>query len=193
MILFLDFDGVLHSIQAEEGEGFQHIPALEAVLRDHPSVNIVISSSWRYHESLEQLRLRFSDDIAKRIIDVTPTLEPTWQQFARFLEISAWLEKNDYFGDWIALDDQYIEFPKIGEGLDLRIDRENFEIEKSYHPNLIWCHKRYGLRQCNLDELRWRLASCPELKATLVDAILAATIKAKADLVARLGKYDGES
>ena len=186
MIIFLDFDGVLHSIQAEEGEGFQHIPALEAVLRDHPSVNIVITSSWRYHENLEQLRLRFSPDIRPRIIDVTPTLEPTWQQFARFLEISAWIEKNDYYGDWIALDDQYIEFPKIGEGLDLRIDREcsaNFEIEKSYHPNLIWCHKRYGLRQCNLDELRWRLARCPKLKAILVDAIL---IKAKADLVARL-------
>ena len=156
MILFLDFDGVLHTIQATESEGFAHVPALEAVLREFPSVQIVISSSWRYHENLEQLRLRFSPDIAARIIGVTPALEPSWQEYARFLEISAWIEQNDYCGDWLALDDQYGEFPQIGEGLDIQ-EHENFDIEQKWHPNLIWCRKRYGLRQLNLDELRRRL------------------------------------
>lgn len=60
MILFLDFDGVLHSTQAIEADGsifrenaFKLIPALEAVLRDFPVVLIVISSVWRNFERLD--------------------------------------------------------------------------------------------------------------------------------------------
>ena len=120
MILFLDFDGVLHHIRARYNEGFQHVPALETVLRDFPLVKIVISSSWRYHENLEQLREHFSPDIAERIIGVTPTIEPTWQEHARFKEISAWIEMNAYTGEWLAIDDQYGEFPQVGEGKDIQ-------------------------------------------------------------------------
>jgi HAD domain in Swiss Army Knife RNA repair proteins len=156
MIIFIDFDGVLHGVQAIESEGFAHVQALEVVLREFPDVQIVISSSWRYHENLDQLRAHFSADIAKRIVGVTPTLMPTWQEYARFLEISAWIEQNDYWGDWIAIDDQYGEFPQVGEGLDIQ-EQENFNINQKWHPNLIWCRKRFGLRQVNLDELRRRL------------------------------------
>ena len=157
MIIFLDFDGVTHTIQSSELGYFQHVPALEEVLREFPSVQIVISSSWRFFEDFEQLKSHFSPALRERIIDVTPTLEPNWLHHARFLEISAWIDQNDYWGDWLALDDQYGEFPQIGEGLDIQ-ERENFEIEQKWHPNLIWCRKRYGLRQSNLDELRRRLA-----------------------------------
>ena len=45
MIIFLDFDGVTHTIQSSELGYFQHVPALEEVLREFPSVQIVISSS----------------------------------------------------------------------------------------------------------------------------------------------------
>ena len=156
MIIFLDFDGVTHTIQSSELGYFQHVPALEEVLREFPSVQIVISSSWRFFEDFEQLKSHFSPAFRERIIDVTPTLEPNWLHHARFLEISAWIEQNDYWGDWLALDDQYGEFPQIGEGLDIQ-ERENITINQKWHPNLIWCRKRYGLRQSNLDELRRRL------------------------------------
>lgn len=156
MIIFLDFDGVLHHIRAHEHEGFQHVPALENVLLDFLSVQIVISSSWRYFESLEQLKEHFSPDIAERIIDVTPTLEPTWQQYARFKEISAWISENNYKGDWLAIDDQYGEFPKVGEGLD--IQECDFEIKDAWHPNLVWSRKQFGLRAKDLDYLRLRLS-----------------------------------
>ena len=159
MILFLDFDGVTHPIQASEAGYFQHAPALENVLRDFPLVQIVISSSWRFFEDFEQLKSHFSPAFRERIIDVTPTLEPNWLHHARFLEISAWIEKNDYWGDWIALDDQYTEFPQVGEGLDVQ-EHKTIEPKQAWHPNLIWCHRRMGLRQCNLDELRRRLESC---------------------------------
>ena len=49
MILFLDFDGVLHPEPCDEdGEPFCNLPALEAILRDFPAVEIVISSMWRF-------------------------------------------------------------------------------------------------------------------------------------------------
>ena len=49
--LFLDFDGVLHP--QYDGEPtpkevcFCHLPRFEAVMRRHPGVQIVISSTWR--------------------------------------------------------------------------------------------------------------------------------------------------
>jgi hypothetical protein len=49
MILFLDFDGVLHpeydGQAAPADVVFCHLPRFEAVMRDHPEVEIVISST----------------------------------------------------------------------------------------------------------------------------------------------------
>ena len=76
MILFLDFDGVLHPEydgQATPADVvFCHLPRFEAVMRDYPEVEIVISSMWREQFPLDALRARFSPDIAGRIIGATP-------------------------------------------------------------------------------------------------------------------------
>jgi hypothetical protein len=47
MILFLDFDGVLHAAGNTPGglDNFKKLPLLEAWLREHDHVNVVISSS----------------------------------------------------------------------------------------------------------------------------------------------------
>lgn len=59
MILFLDFDGVLHPEydgQATPADVvFCHLPRFEAVMRDHPEVEIVISSMWREQFPLDAL------------------------------------------------------------------------------------------------------------------------------------------
>ena len=55
--LFLDFDGVLHSISGYRDEPFCRLPLLEEVLVD-ADVDIVISSSWRFQYSLEALKDR---------------------------------------------------------------------------------------------------------------------------------------
>ena len=76
MILFLDFDGVLHP----EGEGhlpndgtdFCFLPRLEELLREFPHVRIVISSSWRERLAYPTLLKPFSEDIRARIIGTTP-------------------------------------------------------------------------------------------------------------------------
>jgi len=117
MILFLDFDGVLHpqfprkDRSEAENKPFAYVPRLEGVLRDFPHVDIVISSSWRTFSSLAQIQARFSPDIAQRIIGVIPTLKQTefgvaYAERVRNREVRAWIEahgRNDE--PWVALDD----------------------------------------------------------------------------------------
>jgi hypothetical protein len=105
MILFLDFDGVLHTINRSRGT-FEHLVLFESVLRDFPQVDIVISSAWREDHSLEELQSFFSTDIRRRIIDATPVLHHLSQRHLRQAEIMLWLREvgREYEG-WVALDD----------------------------------------------------------------------------------------
>ena len=52
--LFLDFDGVLHSMSGYRDQPFCRLPLLEEVLVN-TDVDIVISSSWRFQYSLDEL------------------------------------------------------------------------------------------------------------------------------------------
>ena len=117
MILFLDFDGVLHP----EGEGhlpsdsreFCFLPRLEKLLRQFSDVNVVISSAWRVRVSYEALVAPFAEDIRSRIIGVTPTrYTGRAHSYAhRESEILAWLEQNCASGQqWVALDDAEWQF-----------------------------------------------------------------------------------
>lgn len=136
--LFLDFDGVLHPGLCEPGDRFCRLPILEDVLRGHPRVPVVISSSWRHSQSPDELRKLFSHDIRPRIIDVTPPAK-VGVPFGRFAEISTWLAVNNRQGDpWIALDDYAYEFPR---GC----------------PNLLLCNSGTGLTDELAAELGRRL------------------------------------
>lgn len=105
MILFLDFDGVLHPFSRPQG-AFSLLPDFERVMRDFPDVDIVISSTWREAHDLAQLRAIFADDIAARIIDVTPVLADTDHQHVREAEIKSWLRQRGRDGEaWVAIDD----------------------------------------------------------------------------------------
>ena len=80
-VLFLDFDGVLHSEPSLPKEAFSQLPLVEAILREFPSVEVVISSTWRLDwvgdsdaAAVENLRRYFSPDIAQRVVGVTPFL-----------------------------------------------------------------------------------------------------------------------
>lgn len=112
MILFLDFDGVLHSELAAEADLFGLLPRFESILRDFPDVQIVISSSWRENASLDDLRARFSPDIARRIIGTTPVIPRVKQMVAhREQEILNWLESAGKRREpWLALDDTEWQF-----------------------------------------------------------------------------------
>lgn len=113
MILFLDFDGVLHPEYEDQftpvDQVFCHLPRLEETLRDFPNVDIVISSMWRYQFTLDQLRTRFSPDIALRIIGKTPQSEyfdTSYVRARREKEILSWLmDAGRTDESWVALDD----------------------------------------------------------------------------------------
>ena len=70
--LFLDFDGVLHPEFCHESRHFSCLPFFEQVLRATADIDVVVSSTWRQQYSLDELRSRFSTDVAHRVIGVTP-------------------------------------------------------------------------------------------------------------------------
>ncbi|MCR6478389.1 HAD domain-containing protein [Variovorax sp. ZS18.2.2] len=124
MILFLDFDGVLHPEGEDRiydgGVDFCFLPRLEALLREFPFVKIVISSSWREHLLNKTLLKPFSSDIRTRIAGVIPPsgfgLQPPYRN--REGEILAWLQIHDVVDEpWVALDDAYWQFDQCKDHL----------------------------------------------------------------------------
>jgi hypothetical protein len=118
VILFLDFDGMLHPEydgQATPADVvFCHLSRFEAVMRDHPEVEIVISSTWREQFPLDDLRARFSPDIAARIVGatpITPRIDGKYLPARREGEILDWLRQSGREHEpWLALDDAAWQF-----------------------------------------------------------------------------------
>lgn len=113
MILFLDFDGVLHPDPCYDPEQyFVCLPRLESVLSDFPNVEVVVSSTWRETRTLAELKSLFSSDFSNRIVGVTPR----WKDhpdifeiigYQRHAEIEAWLRlSNQVWHPWLAIDDK---------------------------------------------------------------------------------------
>ena len=142
MILFLDFDGVLHPSPNKITTEFSKLPLFEDWLRNHPSVRVVISSSWREVMSIEILKAIFSYDLQERIFDKCPVLPfDENETFWRYNEILEWIKLNNYDGQWIALDDASSAFP-----------------EKL--PQLVACKQSVGLTKHVLDRLTEKLLIC---------------------------------
>ena len=113
MILFLDFDGVLHPVPNNNSTDFSALPLFEAWLRSHEDVRVVISSSWREIMSLDVLKAIFVTDLQHRIIDKCPTVEFIGvEELWRHKEIMEWIRINEYTGRWLVLDDMVSAFPK---------------------------------------------------------------------------------
>lgn len=108
MLIFLDFDGVLHP-SGLSARPFSQLPILETFFRqpEWAHCQFVISSTWRKGRDLQQLRAPFSSDFQLRIIGMTPEL-PYLGAFigSREREILAWRRDFDReHQPWIALDD----------------------------------------------------------------------------------------
>lgn len=122
-VLFLDFDGVLHTDGCEEAELFCFMPEFCAVMREVDPLGhlpIVISSMWRLDGTLPALRAHFPPDIARQIVGVTPELHERDAQPAAFgwalsgqrlggvrqRECQIWMQTYAPAGQWLAIDDQ---------------------------------------------------------------------------------------
>ncbi|MBX3646566.1 MAG: hypothetical protein KF853_16010 [Rhodocyclaceae bacterium] len=141
LLLFLDFDGVLHPVDNCGRTNFCHLPLFEAVVREHAEIDIVISSSWRLTYSLAKLKKLFSPAVAERIIGTTGQSDGK----LRYVEIAQYL-KQFYSLDtpWLALDDNHFGFP-------------------SHSINLVHCIGRTGLTQEVVRILRVRIREMVEI------------------------------
>ena len=110
MILFLDFDGVLHPVN--QVDLFSREEHLARVLRDFPHVEIVISSAWRQDYTLKNIQTFFLTDLRNRIVGMTPVFEirdACDVAGSRYREIQAYLAGSR--ANWLALDDDASLFP----------------------------------------------------------------------------------
>lgn len=122
LVLFLDFDGVLHPLRREPRLLYRSVPIVEEALRVHPKIEVMISSDRRIHESLDELRRPFSQDIRSRIIDVNPFADNFTElkesmfpadllNHPRHMECLTWMEDHRPEGTrWVAIDDTFDHF-----------------------------------------------------------------------------------
>ena len=141
MLLFLDFDGVLHRWphlrrRRETARLFNHVPALYGAIKDTP-VNIVISSSWRLGFDWRQL-LEFIGPLGPRVVATTGREDGT-----RYSEIAARLVNQRYEGPWLAIDDDDVGWPA------------------QLRDRLVKVNGVTGIRESDLSRLRSQLACCP--------------------------------
>ena len=132
MIVFLDFDGVLHpEVLQSSNKLLERLPFVEEVLREYPEVEIVISSAWRqrYDDSelaVSQLRKHFSADISLRVVGVTPDQRKlskkdspeSLTRYSRHWECESWIRTYRSPGTrWMAIDDRDYLFRPFTEHL----------------------------------------------------------------------------
>ena len=108
LVLFLDFDGVLHPASARPEERFSRVALLERSLAEH-DCSIVVSSSWRFHHDFEALIEPLPVALRRRVTGVTG--EARFGRWPRHQEILAFLREAAQPVDWRALDDSVNEFP----------------------------------------------------------------------------------
>ena len=113
-VLFLDFDGVLNNHQTKQryrkdgqpgGATIGFDPRNVAVLNqflESARVKIVVTSSWRWNHTLEELRavLRAAG-VRGEVIDATSTRSPG----SRGREIQAWLDQHGPVEAFVIIDD----------------------------------------------------------------------------------------
>jgi len=168
-VIFLDHDGVI-CLSPEWGKRFKHhkdeglaqifdpfnkkaVKVLNEIIEE-TGAEVVISSDWKYHATLEQLGMWYDvNGIIKKPIDTTPigkTKVPkgfSWHlsielEQTRYLEIIDWLSEHPEVTHWVAIDDM-----NLGE----RFDGEG---------NLVWGLKNFvqtprsneGIKQLSIKE-----------------------------------------
>ena len=117
MILFLDFDGVLHpdAVYLEKrgpvlrapGELFMWAGLLEEALAPHPDVKIVLSTSWVRFRSFSRTLKALPPGLRSRVIGATwhsRTDPEEWRELSRYQQIRRYLSRTSPT-EWLALDD----------------------------------------------------------------------------------------
>lgn len=126
MILFVDFDGVLHPSRvyfsqhgpelAGDGLLFMWAEPLAELLAEHPHVQIVLSTNWVRHLPFEQVRDFLPVRLRRRVTGSTwhcilhdpnysRNLPMTyWHDSSRYQQVRRWVRLHR-LRKWVALDD----------------------------------------------------------------------------------------
>ncbi|MBC8750179.1 hypothetical protein OKW43_005804 [Paraburkholderia sp. WC7.3g] len=127
LILYLDFDGVLHpeNVLMRPGKGpfiespdghklFEHCELLEKVLLPYPGVKIVLSTSWvRVYKSVARVARKLTPELRARVVGATyhEAMDPeSFKQAPRGIQIWSDVLRRQPT-DWIAVDDDYLHWP----------------------------------------------------------------------------------
>jgi len=142
MILFLDFDGVLHPDPCfDEARLFEHAPILAAALTPYADVAVVLSTAWRTQRKLTELVAPLPAGLRERVIDVTPPCvfgeaPVELLPYRRQAECVQWLRaRGEEQLPWLALDDRASLF-------------------EPYCEQLILCESRVGLTEATVVRLK---------------------------------------
>ena len=112
MLLFLDFDGVLHPVSGTPTFNPDSMRELETVIEQFPSLKIVITSSWREEKSLDELVKLLGPGLGQRVIGTTPIIDDPFLHFPRYHEACAYLDTvTERDPIWFALDDEVGNYP----------------------------------------------------------------------------------
>jgi len=143
VILFLDYDGVLHPDPCKDvSRLFENAPRLAHALDMFPGVGIVLSTSWRTVKTREQLLAPLPEIVRQRVLGINPNFgdfsaPARLVPYRRHAECDQWLRTHSMSdGPWLALDDRPEWFAP-------------------YCDNLIECNPRVGLDE----RVRARLVS----------------------------------
>lgn len=126
MVLYLDFDGPLHpdavfitasgqvELRAPGHHLFESIHLLEALLDPHPSIRIVLSTSWVFMKSFSFARRKLSASVQSRVIGATFHSREDRINFARMTrwqQIARDVARRRPHA-WVALDDDDLGWPE---------------------------------------------------------------------------------
>jgi len=136
VIVFLDFDGVLHPDPCtDKGRLFEHAQRLADSVKDFGEVGLVLSTAWRTVKPFGELLEVLPSDLRQRIVDITPTFgdfeaPAPLIPYRRQAECVQWLRQNRLQDDaWLALDDRQDGFAPYCENLIACHPATGFDIE----------------------------------------------------------------
>jgi len=132
VIVFLDFDGVLHPDPCTERRRlFENAHRLVDSIAPFAEVGLVLSTAWRTTRPFAELLQTLPPALSDRVIDRTPLFgdfkpRTNLVPYRRHAECIQWLSQNHLQdGAWLALDDRPDDFAP-------------------YCDNLIVCHPQVG-------------------------------------------------
>jgi hypothetical protein len=114
-IIFLDIDGVINPWMSEKGPGGkfgkQALENFKLILEAVQEAYVVITSTWRDHYTLSQMKVFFKEAGIEpnRILDITPDLRRVEGMIRHYPgrneEILAWLDQHPEVENFVIIDD----------------------------------------------------------------------------------------